>query len=816
MALSNNKRETSLHFWVRFAGLTGLVVLATGLVVVAVAGGVTGWALAVIGAVLAGVALLFEMQKAVALLLSRRGALGSNVAAQVLLAAILFAGINVFSFFHYARFDWTRDQEFTITADPTVDAAIREGLGKLRGETRIILYQRHTSFGQLTDRPDSYDAAAERKIVEKVKDLAEQFQELGSRFKIELLDSQDESFPGRLETLKKKAPKLAAAIEAAPENSIFFYADGQVQRLAFHDVYELDKQASQEANGGQGNLVLRYQGVGPFARRVLNIDEPRPRIAVGVIHEVLGLGNDDEIGMAGAKKALAARGIDGRDIILKKWGRRGMPEAAVLTPDEFKYERLDITLNQLDQALKTVTQKIDEYGKKKKEFASLPLAELNKRFTLVRTVLGAQLVDSATVNALEKQGRRLEKRPLTEAIRKDLLEQFDEALADMQQDRAEGEKRRAEVAREQSNLNVEGLAEQRRVGDLRDKFTRLLEGCDLLILPRWTLLNAARGNRIPNWLYRLDAGQVAAIKDYMKSGKPVLFCLGPPNEPPGEMPPGVDRADRVEDMLEDLGFKLPAQTILYNVESEALAEQQAGLLLGGPQVEVPPVLFDWKADRPMHELAALADMLTPVSQSAIRTSLALAARSVGKKGSLDLRLRNPRPVYYAPLPEAGPDSGTVFMRTNTACWNESKPFSSEDYTPKYERPKPDDPSRGTLREERHGPFPIAAAIETRVPASWYEGKQPATLPKVRVAVIGHGGVFGGPTLKPAQEKVLLDTCNWLMGRDDLLARNGRTWEYPRVALADTGIALWQWGTRLGLPLLFVYLGLVVLMVRRMR
>ena len=37
---------------------------------------------------------------------------------------------------------------------------------------------------------------------------------------------------------------------------------------------------------------------------------------------------------------------------------------------------------------------------------------------------------------------------------------------------------------------------------------------------------------------------------------------------------------------------------------------------------------------------------------------------------------------------------------------------------------------------------------------------------------------------------------------------------PRVNLSPMGYSLWLWGTRLGLPLLFVYIGLVVLMVRR--
>jgi hypothetical protein len=62
----------------------------------------------------------------------------------------------------------------------------------------------------------------------------------------------------------------------------------------------------------------------------------------------------------------------------------------------------------------------------------------------------------------------------------------------------------------------------------------------------------------------------------------------------------------------------------------------------------------------------------------------------------------------------------------------------------------------------------------------------------------------------------LDTCNWLMGRDDLLTHASPPWQFPRLSLGRNEAMLWQWGARLGLPALFAYLGLVVLMVRRLR
>ena len=42
------------------------------------------------------------------------------------------------------------------------------------------------------------------------------------------------------------------------------------------------------------------------------------------------------------------------------------------------------------------------------------------------------------------------------------------------------------------------------------------------------------------------------------------------------------------------------------------------------------------------------------------------------------------------------------------------------------------------------------------------------------------------------------------------------WEYPRVHRPERELNVWQWATRLGMPVLFVYLGLVVVMIRRLR
>jgi hypothetical protein len=814
MALTKkSKNWTRVHFLIRLAGVTGL--LAAGIGLVLAAEGLTwlGLLLALIGGALAVIGLVVEIKEGVQQVAGQRGAFASNVALQVGLAVLLLIGVNVFSFLHYSRADWTRDHKFTLSHD------LRDKLGRLQGDTTIVVYQRHKTFGVMSEKPDAYDYAAERKVVEKVKDVVEQFRELGPKFKVSVLDVEEEGFNAKLDELidqlvpqfveraraespekraenidqltKEQVKQLRAAIDAVPENSVFFFGSGAMQRLSFNDFYQLDKTASEAANDNKGNLVLLYQGVGPFARRVLNIDEKKPRIALAVVHEVLGFNGSDELGMTGARKTLSAHGFDYRDVVLKKWSGFGPPEPAVFTYDETKYERLDAQEEEAAAGVKNLEDSIKEVKEVIKLWKTATLDELNKKY------------------ADQLRGRRL-----TEGNRRAQLLGLEQDLAIQELVLPQAKEERDAAAREKAGLNVENLAEQRRMADLKAKTDRILADCDLLIVPRMTVFNVSRGEFIPNRVYKLDEGQVAGIKDFIRAGKPVLFCFGPVNQPPDRMDMMEDAAgpDKLEGVLTDLGIQMARQTVLFNVESKSFAEKRGGLLVLGANVEVPPVAFDWApgAGLPL-ALAAREDNLKP---NPIRQSMLLTAHSLGKDEPLDLRLRAPRPVYYEPragTPSFRPD----FMMTNPLSWNEDQPFPTGQRTPRFEPPKANDFSRGTVDEKRRGPFPVGLAVETSVPATWYSDKdaKPGT---VRVAAIGHGGVFIGTNLSPVREKLLLDVSNWLLGRDDLLTKDEHRWEYPRVALSERQQALWQWGTRLGLPVVFAYLGLVVLMVRRLR
>jgi hypothetical protein len=297
-------------------------------------------------------------------------------------------------------------------------------------------------------------------------------------------------------------------------------------------------------------------------------------------------------------------------------------------------------------------------------------------------------------------------------------------------------------------------------------------------------------------------------------------------------------------MLGELGFKLPRQAILYNVEAREFNARKFGGAFGGGEREVAVPALKLEDLATSFQLGKTKETFEP---HPIRTSLGVLSKSSAKKDSLDVRIRSPRPVYHvktvldaqaaasiaagmAPGGWAGAlhgfatwtrsarmvaDDRAVFLVTREECWNEENPFIVKNKPPTFAPTKDDDPKKGTLEETRRGPFPIAAAVEAAIPETWL-GKDDARAAKSRVAVIGSGGVFVGPDLAPMQAKLLLDVSNWLVGRDDQLARDAATWHFPRVQMERDERNLWRYGAVLVLPLAFVYVGMIVWLARRMR
>jgi hypothetical protein len=792
------------------------------------------------GAAAALFALLVEALVVLFFTATRRSAFGFNAVLQGALAAVLLVAVNVWSFQHYLLLDGTRDRQFGLPED------IRKDLAQLdpASKTTVIVYQRHRTFGTLSDRPpDDYDSAAERKVVEKVKDLADQFRAVGPQLQVEVLDVQAKDYKSHLakmidnlvrearpadetkenaeERRKREAEQAASlrkAIEAASENSLFLHAkDGKhkqyIQRLSFNDLYLLDKTASQEDREGRGNLVLLYQGTEPFARRLLHLEEKRPRVGIAVIHKVLTSASDHDWGLKGLRQALQEHGFEVEDIVLKKWSRTAPPSAAAATVDESALERLE----ERQEALKRLIADVEKQRpvfEKSLEVWKKAIDDPKTRDDLTRK-LAAQL-DGEKVT--------VELATIQSAVLQNKLEYNEKALPAYRQ-------RLGEIEAEKSNLNVPALKEQQRMTDVKAKMARLLADCDLLIVPRMTLRNVAdEFENLPARYYlderlKLDEGQVEAIKDFLKAGKPVLACFGPTNAPPDD---GKLSPDGLEDLFAQLGVKFGKETVLFDSEVEALADARAGAELGGGQFEAPPVLFEWRQGEGRPEGSpSPSDHPNRIRESLRLTARALGKDDEGKNLPLDIRIRHPRPIYYTSPKGTKLAFDPDFLMTNPRSWNEDQPFPTGDSIPQFEKPnkgrdkepKALEANKDPYETRRRGPFPIGVAVETKLPAKWYDSAadQPAT---VRLAVIGQGGFFSGKKLPPAQEKLFVNTINWLLGRDDQLPRDDRVWSYPRVndtIPPDSEIEyLWLWGVRLGLPVLFAFFGLVVLLFRRLR
>jgi hypothetical protein len=755
------------------------------------------------GAAAVLLALCVELFASVLFTAFRRGAFGVNAVLQATMAAALLIGVNVWSYFHYQQFDGTRDRQFTL---PEED---RANLAKLdpKSKTTVIIYNVHRTFGQFTKKPDQFESAAAAKIVEKVRDLADRLRAIGPQLQVELLDVDQEGYEKSLDALTRDAPQLRKAIDAAQENSLFFFARGEdgrenIQQFSFNDFYLLDKTASQGDGESGRNLVLLSQGVKPFVRRILSLGAPKPRVGIAVIHEVLTSTGEDELGLQGLRKVLEENGFEVRDILLKRWGNTG-PEAAVYTSDENTLDELE----QQERSIKTVTAAIEQNQKEIRE-----AQEVWKK-----AVVDEKMRDELT----RKLASRLRGRKITVALARDQVEGLEDDLKSLDAAAQRLREQLDEINKQKSGLNVTALSEQRRMTDLKAKLDRLLSECDVLIVPRMTLRNtAARGANISAQLYRMEQAQVDAIKDYLKAGKPLLACVGPDSEAPEERSPESGRPEPFETMLSQLGIKLGKQTVLFDVETKAFADRRAGKMFAGSTVRIPPVLFDWKSGQG-HPL-----VYPPLStkENPIRRSLRLATRGLGKGKRLDVSIRVPQPVYYEPIAGVKPEFDPDFLMTDADSWNEDQPFPTADSIPQFARPKESgdgDKSKGTLEERRRGPFPIGVAVQTKLPTTkeWYSSASdvPAA---VRLAVIGQGGFFTGKELPPAQEKLFVNTLNWLLGRDDQLATEEKVWSYPRVneTIPPNSPTLdrWKRGMQVDLPALFIFIGVVVALVRRLR
>ena len=356
------------------------------------------------------------------------------------------------------------------------------------------------------------------------------------------------------------------AINATPESSIFFYANDRVQQLSFKKHFALvDMAASQE---GRGNLVLLTQGEGPsgrgvetFARKIFNVDERKPRVGVLVVHDLLTTGgNRNEFTHRGLRKTLEEHGFEVRDVVLwKNLGSRSAWKPVAYTPDE---QRL------ASKCWRTV------------------LAFLNARvrfFEIAQRDLPA-LLQELKAPPTPDEGRRLlllsrqffpllQGQVLVPENKQDWIEYFERRLQNFPVMLAEKQQERDKVQKDIDDLRRQGVDLGLHITDVNAKLNRALAECDMLYIPRLTRRDP--GDPIPYRIHRLTDEHLAAIKDFLRSGKPILACVGPLNEPAdADFPP--DPADRDDNLEKLLAEPWACYFLLWGRRRCSLADGQPG------------------------------------------------------------------------------------------------------------------------------------------------------------------------------------------------------------------------------------------------
>src|SRR5439155_20180652 len=178
-----------------------------------------------------------------------------------------------------------------------------------------------------------------------------------------------------------------------------------------------------------------------------------------------------------------------------EWPR---PIHSVLTFAEYRYIRIDAQVASLARSLENFQKAKEYYSAQHKGFEA-PLAAVNKQYGLVPVNAGGLVVprvlERTEIADILKKAPRLQVRDVSEEFRQDYLVELKGDLEDIDVAMKSARERRDKLVQEKSKLNAEDLTEKQRITDLKLKFKRMLADCDLLIVPRMTLLNVADENQ---------------------------------------------------------------------------------------------------------------------------------------------------------------------------------------------------------------------------------------------------------------------------------------------------------------------------------
>ena len=313
----------------------------------------------------------------------------------------------------------------------------------------------------------------------------------------------------------------------------------------------------------RGNLVLVPQGVASFARKVLAVEERRPRIAFAVIHEWLTTDGLDEFTLKGAKNALMMQGFDVEDIVLKKkWGESAEPEAAAYTLEETKYERVLDDLAEVNDSLDSVAAGIRQLTAALELFRTAPLDDLTPPISRSNSAAGRSPRNS--VSGKSRRSRPTFRLSITSS--------------------SKTAKHEKQYEQEKIALSEqENLVEARRMTDLKAKMAKLLGDCDLLIIPAHDA--ARRDQRLRDSAAILSARRRADQRDQgLPRGRQAGARLLRPDQRAARSPDAADHRDRFR--------RATAQPVRHSVQ------QADGSFRGGRQgARRTAVQSAWLPDR---------------------------------------------------------------------------------------------------------------------------------------------------------------------------------------------------------------------------
>src|SRR5262249_12485157 len=160
-----------------------------------------------------------------------------------------------------------------------------------------------------------------------------------------------------------------------------------------------------------------------------------------------------------------------------------------------------------------------------------------------------------------------------------------------------------------------------------------LVDCDLLFIPRLTRLGDGRPLDRPS-IHNLSREQAEALKEVIKSGTPVLACLGPTSQEGPALPPAAAERDELERVLSGVGFRLNRQTVLFSDDTRDLEEGAIAFFRRSEPVKIPALDFA-AVTPPDPRPDAKQFAWRPVNP--LRRGLRVVSRSVGPGFELKLR-----------------------------------------------------------------------------------------------------------------------------------------------------------------------------------